>query len=105
MTCWRHCKPARNKVPAMTRQRQRKETTMSKTEITAEPGIPMIVITREFDAPRELVFRAHADPDLLVQWLGPRDPAMATDRYAVPAGGTWRAVATRAEGHTHGFRG
>jgi uncharacterized protein YndB with AHSA1/START domain len=35
---------------------------MSKTEITAEPGIPMIIITREFDAPRELVFRAHTDP-------------------------------------------
>ena len=41
---------------------------MSKTEITAEPGVPMIVLTREFDAPRELVFRAHTDPDLLVQW-------------------------------------
>ncbi len=44
---------------------------MSKTAITAEPGIPMVIVTREFDAPRDLVFRAHTDPGLLVQWLGP----------------------------------
>ncbi len=44
---------------------------MSKTTITAEPGIPQIIITRKFDAPRDLVFRAHTDPRLLVQWLAP----------------------------------
>lgn len=43
---------------------------MSKTAITAEPGMPQIIITRDFDAPRDLVFRAHTDPQLLVQWLG-----------------------------------
>jgi hypothetical protein len=37
---------------------------MSKSAITAESGIPMIMVTREFDAPRDLVFRAHTDPDL-----------------------------------------
>ena len=78
---------------------------MSKTEITAEPGIPMIVITREFDAPRELVFRAYADPDLLVQWLGPRDLTTAIDRYEVRDGGTWRYVQTDAAGNTYGFHG
>jgi len=78
---------------------------MSKTEITAEPGIPMIIITREFDAPRELVFRAHTDPDLLVQWLGPRDLAMAIDRYEVRNGGTWRYVNTDAAGNAYGFHG
>ena len=78
---------------------------MSKTEITTEPGIPMIVITREFDAPRELVFRAYADPDLLVQWLGPRDLTTAIDRYEVRDGGTWRYVQTDAEGNTYGFHG
>jgi len=78
---------------------------MSKTEITAEPGIPMIVITREFDAPRELVFRAHTDPDLVVQWLGPRDLTTAIERYEVRNGGAWRYVQTDAEGSTYGFRG
>jgi uncharacterized protein YndB with AHSA1/START domain len=42
---------------------------MSKTQITAEPGIPQIIISRDFGAPRDLVYRAHVDPDLLVQWL------------------------------------
>jgi len=78
---------------------------MNKTEITAEPGIPMIIITREFDAPRELVFRAHTDPDLLVQWLGPRDLATAIDRYEAHDGGTWRYVQTDAEGNAYGFHG
>jgi uncharacterized protein YndB with AHSA1/START domain len=78
---------------------------MSKTTITAEPGIPQIIITREFDAPRDLVFRAHTDPDLLVQWLGPRDLTTAIDRYEVRDGGTWRYVQTDAEGNTYGFHG
>lgn len=41
--------------------------TMSKTQITAEPGMPQIIISCEFQAPRDLVFRAHTDPELLVQ--------------------------------------
>ncbi len=46
---------------------------MSRTQITAEPGMPQIIITREFDAPPGLVFRAYTEPELLAQWLGPRD--------------------------------
>ena len=46
---------------------------MNKTQITAETGVPLIIVTRAFDAPRDLVFRAHTDPELLVRWLGPRD--------------------------------
>jgi uncharacterized protein YndB with AHSA1/START domain len=78
---------------------------MSKTEITAEPGIPLITMTREFDAPRDLVFRAHADPDLLVRWLGPRELVTAVDRWEVRDGGTWRYVQTDPGGSTHGFHG
>jgi uncharacterized protein YndB with AHSA1/START domain len=78
---------------------------MSKTMITAESGIPQIIITREFDAPRDLVFRAHTDPDLLVQWLGPRDLALTIDRYEVRNGGTWRYVNTDADGNEYGFHG
>jgi uncharacterized protein YndB with AHSA1/START domain len=78
---------------------------MSKTAITAEPGIPMVIVTREFDAPRDLVFRAHTDPDLLVQWLGPRDLTTTIDRYEARNGGTWRYLQTDAEGNTYGFHG
>jgi len=78
---------------------------MSKTEITAEPGVPQIVITREFDAPRELVLRAYTDPDLLVQWLGPREYTMVIDKWEARDGGQWRYVHTDADGTEYGFHG
>ena len=37
---------------------------MAKTQITAEPGIPQIIMTCEFDAPRDLVYRAYTEPEL-----------------------------------------
>jgi uncharacterized protein YndB with AHSA1/START domain len=78
---------------------------MGNTQITAEPGQAQIIITREFDAPRDLVFRAHTDPDLLVQWLGPRDLKMTIDVFDVRDGGRWRYVSTDAEGNEYGFHG
>lgn len=62
-------------------------------------------MTREFDAPRDLVFRAHTDPDLLVQWLGPRDLTTTIDRYETRNGGTWRYTQTDAQGNRYGFHG
>lgn len=78
---------------------------MSKTQITAEPGVPQITMTREFDAPRDLVFRAYTEPELLARWLGPRDLAMSVDRYEVRDGGRWRYVHTDPAGHEFGFHG
>ncbi len=78
---------------------------MPETTITAEPGSSLITMTREFDAPRELVFRAHVDPDLLVQWLGPRELTMTVDRYEARDGGTYRYVHHDAQGGEYGFRG
>jgi uncharacterized protein YndB with AHSA1/START domain len=78
---------------------------MSTTEITAEPGSPQIVITREFDAPPEQVLRAHTDPDLVVRWLGPRRYKMELDRWDVRDGGTWRYVHRDDEGNEFGFHG
>ncbi|GAA4619337.1 SRPBCC family protein [Actinoallomurus liliacearum] len=78
---------------------------MGKTEITAEPGIPQIVTEREFEAPRDLVFRAYTDPDLIVRWLGPRDLTMRFDRHEPRDGGRWRYVSVDPAGHEHGFHG
>ena len=78
---------------------------MAKTIITAEPGVPTIVITREFDAPRDLLFRAHVEPDLLVRWLGPRDLTMAIDHFDPRHGGTWRYTHRDADGNEYGFHG
>ena len=63
---------------------------MTNTQIVAAPGLPQIVITRQFRAPRELLFRAHTDPELLVQWLGPRQVRMTVDRLDAWDGGRWR---------------
>ena len=78
---------------------------MSKTEITAEPGIPLIVMTRGFDAPRDLVFRAYTEPQLLVRWLGPRDLTTTVKENDVRDGGKWRFVHTDTAGHEYGFHG
>jgi uncharacterized protein YndB with AHSA1/START domain len=78
---------------------------MAKTRIVAEPGIPQIVISREFDAPRDLLFRAFTDPDLYVQWLGPRSLTMTIDRFEVRDGGGWRYINRDADGNEYAFHG
>jgi uncharacterized protein YndB with AHSA1/START domain len=79
-------------------------TRTHETEITADPNVPAVRITREFDAPREKVFRAHTDPDLVVQWLGPRDTEMRIDHYDCRTGGSYRYVAIT-DGVEYGFFG
>ena len=56
-------------------------TTRNETTIAADPSLPTIVITREFDAPPDRVFRAYTDPELVVQWLGPRRLTMKIQEY------------------------
>ncbi|MFL5757558.1 MAG: SRPBCC family protein [Chloroflexota bacterium] len=78
---------------------------MATTEITAEPGSPYIDMTREFDAPRDLVFRAHTEPELLSQWLGPAKYRMTIEEYELRDGGVWRYTHADDEGHAFGFHG
>ncbi len=79
-------------------------TTHHETRIDLDPDVPLVRITREFDAPREKVFRAHTDPDLLVQWLGPRDTEMRIDHFDCRTGGSYRYVHSQG-GEEYGFRG
>jgi uncharacterized protein YndB with AHSA1/START domain len=67
-------------------------TNRNETRIEADPKLPSIVITREFDAPPERVFRAHTDPDLVVQWLGPRRLTMRVDKFEARTGGSYRYI-------------
>jgi uncharacterized protein YndB with AHSA1/START domain len=78
---------------------------MATIEITAEPGVPFIDVTREFDAPRDIIFRAHTDPELLVQWIGPREMKMKVDRWDVRDGGSWRYIHIDPAGNEWGFHG
>ena len=79
-------------------------TTHRETRITADPDVPLIRIVREFDAPRAKVFRAHTDPELLVQWLGPRDLTMTIDHYDCRTGGSYRYLHSK-DGEEYGFHG
>ena len=78
---------------------------MTELQITAEPGVPQVLTTRTFDAPRDLVFRAFTEPDLLVQWLGPRQYTMTIERYDLRDGGTYRYVHADDAGNAYGFHG
>lgn len=60
------------------------------TTIAASTEVPTITITREFDAPRELVFRAHTDPALYVRWIGPRRLSTTLPLWDPRRGGAWR---------------
>jgi uncharacterized protein YndB with AHSA1/START domain len=71
---------------------------MSELQITVVPNQPLVTITREFDAPLELVVRAHLDPDLVAQWWGPRGVEIFVERYEVRDGGRWRVVHRDADG-------
>ena len=72
--------------------------------IDAVPGTSYADITREFDAPVEALFRAHADPELFAQWIGPDKERTTTTEWDFRSGGAYRFVQKDAEGE-YAFRG
>ena len=77
----------------------------NQTEIVAEPGKQELFIKREFEAPRELVFKAFTDADMLVKWLGPCNMKMRIDKHEAHAGGSYRYVHIDPAGNEYGFHG
>ncbi len=75
------------------------------TKITAEPGKQELFITREFEAPRELVFKAFTDPKILVKWLGPKNLSMIVDKFDGKTGGSWRYINSDKDGNDYAFHG
>ncbi|MFZ2499467.1 SRPBCC family protein [Methanosarcina sp.] len=75
------------------------------TKITAEPGKQEIIIEREFDAPRELVFKTFTDPELYSQWLGPRELTMVLETFEPVNGGSWRYIQKDPDGNEYAFHG
>lgn len=78
---------------------------MSKLTVTAEPGSHAIEIVREFDAPRDLVFAAWTDPELVPQWWGPEGITTIVDRMEPRKGGAWRYVHRGPDGAEYAFNG
>jgi uncharacterized protein YndB with AHSA1/START domain len=60
---------------------------------------------RFFDAPRERVWQAFTDPELVPEWWGPRSTTTIVDKMDVRPGGAWRFVAREEDGSETAFRG
>ncbi|MGV1008500.1 MAG: SRPBCC domain-containing protein [Dermatophilaceae bacterium] len=79
-------------------------TTAASTRIEADPGVPVIRMTRDFAATPEQLLRAHTDPALFARWVGPDGMQTQVDYWDARTGGSWRYVARR-DGAEFGFRG
>jgi uncharacterized protein YndB with AHSA1/START domain len=84
--------------------KQRRKT-MAKLKVVAEPGKHDIVMTREFNAPRELVFKAMIDPALIPKWWGPKKYTTIVDKMDVRMGGIWRYIQRDEKGIEYEFSG
>lgn len=71
-----------------------------KTKIHAEEGKQELVITREFDLPLDLLFKAYVEPDIVEQWMGTKVLRLENKKY-----GSWQFETTDPYGNKHGFNG
>ena len=72
--------------------------------IEADPEVPMIRLTRDFDATPAELMRAHTDPVLFARWVGPDGMDTEILDWDATTGGRWRYVARR-DGAEYGFHG
>lgn len=80
-------------------------TTSSGTAVVTLPTDTQILITREFNAPRHLVYRAYTTPELIKRWWsGDRGEVTVAD-VDLRVGGTWRYVLVTDEGFEVAFSG
>jgi len=71
-----------------------------KTQIDAADGKQELVITREFDLPLELLFKAHVEPGLLEQWMGTKVLKLEGKKH-----GSYQFETTDPRGNKYGFNG
>jgi uncharacterized protein YndB with AHSA1/START domain len=73
--------------------------------IVTTPSEREIVMTREFDAPRDLVFEAHTSCEHMSRWWGPRKYEVVSCEIDFRVGGKWRIVHRGPDGEEYAFRG
>jgi uncharacterized protein YndB with AHSA1/START domain len=71
-----------------------------KTKVNAEDGKQDITITREFNLPLELLFKAYAEPELVEQWMGTKVLKLESKKH-----GSYQFETTDPKGNKHGFTG
>ena len=79
-------------------------TRRHQVSIEADPTVPIIRITRDFDATPAQLMRAHTDPGLFARWVGPDGMETTILDWDATSGGRWRYVAAR-DGEEYGFHG
>ena len=80
-------------------------TTTNALTVTAPEGVQYVDFVREFDAPVAAVFRAHAEPDLVKQWLGPDGYDVEIERFNFVTGGGYRYIHRAPDGEEYAFNG
>jgi uncharacterized protein YndB with AHSA1/START domain len=71
-----------------------------KTKINAEDGKQALMITREFDLPLELLFKAYVEPEIIEQWMGTKVLKLENKKH-----GSYQFETTDPKGNKHGFNG
>ncbi|MEJ3403973.1 SRPBCC family protein [Rathayibacter sp. YIM 133350] len=72
-------------------------TSTNALTVTAPEGVQYIDFVREFDYPVAAVFNAHRDPELVKQWMGPRDLESEIEEYDFRTGGRYRYIQSRGD--------
>jgi uncharacterized protein YndB with AHSA1/START domain len=79
--------------------------TSSGTATVTLPSDDQILITRDFDAPRHLVYEAWTTPELVKRWWSANRGTVTTADIDLRVGGTWRYVMTTEDGSEFAFHG
>ena len=69
-----------------------------KTKVHAEDGKQELVITREFDLPVDLLFKAHAEPELFEQWMSHEYATVKVEKFDLKKHGSWAFEASGPDG-------
>lgn len=78
---------------------------MSDLNVIVKPGTPFIEFTRTFNAPPELVFKAHQDPEAIPRWWGPGSLKTVIEKLEPRSGGSWKFVQSDEAGNVYTFHG
>ncbi len=78
---------------------------MAQTDIKAPPGKQEIIVTRSYNAPRELVYKTVTDPKLIPQWWGPRNLTTTVEKMESRTGGQWRFIQRDPDNNIFAFHG
>lgn len=94
-----------DRLTAYLEQIKKGDTKMHDLKIVAPAGEPIIVMTRSFKAPRELIWKALSEPEHVIRWWGPHTHRNKVLEFDWRVGGKWRIQSTLPNGNSITFFG